>query len=65
MGSIFRLTAPHRMGQIPEGLEITVYTNGNSLDRESVVEALKRVGITDEDSFSYWSRGNWNCVQIK
>lgn len=65
MASIFKLTAPQRMGQIPEGFEMTVYTNCNYVDKDSVIEALKRAGFTDDESLSWYSSGNWKCVQIK
>ena len=53
------------MGQIPEGFEMTVYTNCNYVDKDSVIEALKRAGFTDDESLSWYSSGNWKCVQIK
>lgn len=65
MSSIFRLTAPRKLGQIPEGFVLTVHTDCNYCDQDDVAEALKRAGFTDYDSLSYKSSGNWLCEQIK
>ena len=65
MASIYKLTAPRSMGQIPEGFELTVYTNCNNCASEDVEEALKRAGFTDYESLKYRHSGNWICKQIK
>ena len=65
MASVYKLTAPRRMGQIPEGFELTVYTNCNNCAAEDVEEALKRAGFTDYESLRYTCSGNWICKQIK
>lgn len=65
MASVYKLTAPRDLGQIPEGFELTVYTNCNYCAPEDVEEALKRAGFTDYASLSYRCSGNWICKQIK
>ena len=62
---VYRLVAPRRMGRIPEGFEMMVYTYCNYCDVDDVKESLKRFGFTDDDSPSYASSGNWRCTRIK
>ena len=65
MASVFRLRAPQKMGQIPKGFEMTIYTDCNYVDKDSVAGALKRAGFTDDESLSWCSSGNWDCQQIE
>lgn len=53
------------MGRIPEGFELTLYTNCNYVNSHEVEEALIRAGISDSNSLSWSSSGNWKVIQIK
>ena len=65
MASVYKLIAPRQMGQIPEGFELTVYTNCTSCDLRATQEALCRAGFGDADSLSWASSGNWEVIQIQ
>ncbi len=59
------LTAPRKMGQIPEGYMIQVITSSTGEpNRKEVEDALRRVGFTDTLSLSYASVGNWKARKM-
>ena len=60
----YRLVAPRRMGRIPQGFELKVYTRCNFCPAEEVREAIRRAGFDDYESLSYNASGNWICTEF-
>lgn len=64
MAKRYRLVAPRRFGRIPEGFELTIYTNCNFCPAEEVREAIRRAGFDDNESLSWNAPGNWICTEF-
>ncbi len=52
MANGYRLVAPRKLGKIPAGFELKVYTGCNFCPAEEVREAIRREGFDDYESLS-------------